>query len=179
MEGEKVCKPYREVVGSLKFLATVSRPDIAYLVNFLSRFLNNYNKSHWDLAIRVLRYLKGSSKIGIAFRKVENFKITGYCDSDYAGDTETRRSTPGYVFMLRQRIVALSTNEAEYISASLMAREVIWLKRLLMDIGRLYADPIVLQIDNQGAIRLAKNLEFSKRTKHIDVQYHYTYKREA
>ena len=93
--------PHRELIGSLMFLATVSRPDIAYIVNYLSRFLNCYSQEHWVAAKRVLRYLQGSKMYGLMFTgRNQNFVVDGYCDSDYAGDLSTRKSTSGYVFML-------------------------------------------------------------------------------
>lgn len=112
-----------------------------------------------------------------------NFELIGYSDADYAGDIETRRSTTGYVFCLangavtwssqRQKMVTLSTTEAEYVAASTAVRETIWLRKLLSDIGCPCASETTLYVDNQSAIKLVKNPVFHKRTKHIDIRYHF------
>lgn len=124
--GSLVKVPYRELVGSLMFLSVVSRPDLAFSVAFLSRFLTKYNSVHWEAAKRVLRYIKGTLDYGLIFRKTQDFQLVCYSDADYAGDVETRRSTSGCVFLLagtsvlwysrRQDVVALSTTESEYIA---------------------------------------------------------------
>ena len=176
--------PFRELVGLLMFLCNVTRPDLAYSVNVISRYVNNYNKNHWEAGKRILKYLKGTLNHGISYCYDNRaFNLTGYCDSDFAGDVSTRRSTSGYVFELasgpvtwtcqRQKSVAVSTTAAEYVSASLATREAVWLRKLLNDLGHQTADALVLYVDNQNAIRLIKNPEFHKRTKHIDTQYHF------
>ena len=174
--------PFRESVGSLMFLATVSRPDIAYAVNSVSRFLNNYSDDHWRAVKRILAYLLGTINHGIEFRGGGS-KLVGYSDADYAGDVETRRSTTRYVFQLaggpitwagqRQKLVTLSTTQAEYVAASVTSREAIWLRKLLSDIGCPCVGATVIFVDNQSAIRLVRNPELHKRTKHIDIRYHY------
>ncbi|XP_046602591.1 secreted RxLR effector protein 161-like [Neodiprion lecontei] len=179
-KAEKV--PFREVVGSLIFLAIVSRPDIAYAVNSVSRFLNNHSDEHWRAVKRILAYLSGTIGYGIEFCG-SGSELVDYSDADYAEDAETRRSTTGYVFQLaggpitwasqRQKLVTLSTTEAEYVVASVTSREAIWLRKLLLDIEYPCADATVIFVDNQSAIRLVRNPEFHKRTKHIDIRYHY------
>lgn len=175
--------PYREAVGSLIFLSTVSRPDICFAVNQVSRFINNPNEKHWQAVKRILRYLKGTIDFVITYEKTNSvFKLVGYTDSDYAGCIETRKSTSGYIFMLgnapitwssqRQSVVALSTTEAEYIALALGAKEAMWLKSLLHELG-FDQRPVELNVDNQSAIKLAKNPEFHKRTKHIDIKFHF------
>jgi len=109
--------------------------------------------------------------------------LTGYCDSDYAADIDTRRSTGGYIFKIangpvtwsskRQATVSLSTTEAEYIAASMATKEAIWLRNLLSDIGRRCENATIIMTDNQSTIKLIKNPEFHSRTKHIDVRYHF------
>ena len=116
-------------------------------------------------------------------REGKESSLVGYYDADYAGDLETRRSTTGYAFSFanglvawssqRQKIVTLSTTESEYVAAAAAARENIWLRNLLGNLGAQCDTATALHIDNQSAIRLAKNPEFHKRTKHIDVRYHY------
>lgn len=176
--------PYREAVGSLMFLAVVSRPDLAYAVNSVSKFLNNHGESHWRAVKRIFAYLKGTSGYGIKYQRSETASdLVGFSDADYAGDLETRRSTTGYIFQLaggpitwasqRQKLVTLSTTESEYVAASAASREAIWLRKLLSDIGYLSRETTTIFVDNQSAIKLVKNPEFHKRTKHIDIRYHY------
>jgi transposase InsO family protein len=175
--------PYREIVGSLMFLAIVSRPDIAYAVNSVSRFLNRHNRAHWQALQRILKYLSGTVNMGILYQQSDEIKLVGYSDSDFAGDVETRRSTSGYVFYLskaavtwasqRQKIVTHSTTEAEYVAAAGAAKEAIWLQLLLGELDLIGKEPVCLFLDNESAIRIVKNPEFHKRTKHIDIKYHY------
>lgn len=174
--------PYREAVGSLVFLAAVSRPDIAFAVNSVSKYLNNHNIEHWRAVKRILAYLKGTIDYGIEYKNGgSKFGLVGFSDADYASDIETRRSTTGYIFFLangpvssqRQKLVTLSTTESEYVAAAAATREAMWLRKLLRDIGYLIENETALFGDNQSAIRLVENSEFHKRTKHIDIRYHY------
>lgn len=130
--------PYKEAIGSLIYLMIGSRPDIAYSVSKLSQFMDAYDKTHWTAVKHILRYLKGTLDLGIAYQRNGTNKLEGFCDSDYAGDQNTRRSTSGYIFMLNggavswssklQQIIALSTTEAEYISLAEATKQSIWLR---------------------------------------------------
>lgn len=135
-------------------------------------------------AKRIIRYLIQAKDNGIRYTFNENsqHELIGYSDSDYANDLDTRRSTTGYIFTLngspvtwssqRQQTVALSTTEAEYMAACEATKEAIWLRQLMKDIQEPFEQPKLL-VDNQSAIRLGKNPEFHKRTKHIEVKYHF------
>ena len=166
------------------FVAIVTRLDIMYAVSMLSKFLNNHTSDHWRAVKRVFAYLVGTIDLGIVYSRSENeCNIVGYSDADYASDLETRRSTTGYVFCMaggpvtwssqRQRLVTLSTTESEYVAAASAAKELCWIRKLLSGIGCGCASGSVLFVDNQSAIRLAKNPEYHKRTKNIDIRYHY------
>lgn len=90
--------PYREAVGSLMHLATVSRPDISYAVSLVSRFLNSYNDSHWNAVKKIYKYLKETKEYGLCYTPItEPNTVIGYSDADYANDPITRRSVTGYV----------------------------------------------------------------------------------
>jgi hypothetical protein len=140
---------------------------------------------HWEAATNILRYLAGTRDYGIQFggSATTNIKIKGYCDADFAGDIDTRRSTTGYVFTLnggaiswssrRQHTVAVSTAEAEYMAASYAAKEAMWLRKLATDLD-LDSTTTVIFGDNQASIRLIKNPISSMRSKHIDIMYHFT-----
>jgi hypothetical protein len=109
--------------------------------------------------------------------------LKGYCDADWGGDLDTRRSTTGYMFFIgdgaiswnskRQPTVALSTTEAEYMATTQAAKEAMWLRQLMSDIGCVQAKATTIMSDNQGSIALAKNPKHHSRTKHIDVQHHF------
>ena len=120
---------------------------------------------------------------GIVFENSGSMlNVNGFTDADYAGCTETRKSRSGFVFLLnggpiswssqRQSIVSLSTAEAEYIALTHGAKEAIWLRQFLNDLG-LSCKTVPILVDNQSAIRLASNSEFHKRSKHIDVRFHF------
>nr|XP_017221153.1 PREDICTED: uncharacterized mitochondrial protein AtMg00810-like [Daucus carota subsp. sativus] len=173
---------YRQIVGSLIYL-TITRPDISYSVGVISRYMQNPKKSHLEAVRRVLRYIKGTVSYGLMYKKGEDCSVLGYCDADYAGDHDTRRSTTGYMFMLgsgavswcskRQPTVSLSTTEAEYRAAAMAAQESTWLIQLMQDLHQPVDAEIPLLCDNQSAIRLAENPVFHARTKHVEVHYHF------
>lgn len=175
--------PYSNAIGSVMYLMVSTRPDIAYAVSCLSRYMSNPGMTHWEALKWLLRYLKGSVDIGINFSKcVDGVKLVGYVDSNYANDRDKRKSTTSYVFTLcgsciswksqLQHIVALSTTESEYVAATEALKEAIWLKGLIHEIGFL-KDNVVVFSDSQSSIQLCKNPVFHDRTKHIDVKFHF------
>ena len=140
--------------------------------------------THWQALKRVLRYLQATPTHDICFSGSSEGELIGYTDADWADDIETRRSTSGYVFLLnkgciswrskKQRTVALSSTEAEYMALSEAIQEAVWLKAFTSELGEEVSDgALTVFEDNQGAIALAKNPEFHKRTKHIDIRYHF------
>jgi hypothetical protein len=154
--------PYRTLIGRLLYLSVCTRPDIAYSVGALSKYVSTPTEEHWKAAKGVLRYLGGTRTYGINFGgDRRNILPQGYCDADYTGDTDTRRSTTGYVFSMaggaitwasrRQPTVAASTTEAEYMAASHATKEALWLRKLLTGFG-LPGATILIRADNQGAI---------------------------
>jgi hypothetical protein len=177
---------YSELVGGLMYLATCTRPDIAQAVGALARYMSAPQKQHWEAAKHLLRYVRGTVDFGIHFGEGDG--LQGYCDSDYAGDLDTRRSTSGFVFTLHggavswssrlQPTVAVSTTEAEYMAAAYAVKEGLWLKKLLLDFG-IAVSPIRIFCDNQGAIKLMKHAIASLRSKHIDVIHHFVRERVA
>ncbi len=175
--------PYREAVGSLMYLAVCTRPDIAYAVSLSSQVLDRPTTVDWMKVKRIMKYLKGTSQLGIVYRADQQAGVlVTFSDADYAGDISTRRSTSGVVCQYvnsaiswmsqRQKSVALSTTEAEFIAASEAAKETIWLKRLLSEVTTLVTTP-VLMVDNMSAIKLVKNPVFHKRSKHIEVRHYF------
>jgi hypothetical protein len=177
--------PYSKLVGSLLYLSNCTRPDIAQACGVLSRFMSCLTVEHWRLAKSVLSYLPRTAESGIVFGG-SKLKLRGYCDANYAGDINTRRSTSGYVFMIEegavswasklQPTVAFSTVEAEYMSAAFATKEALWLKKLCGDLD-IECDGAQVFCDNQGAIRLVKHPIASQRSKHIDVSHHFVRER--
>lgn len=173
---------YRKLVGSLIYL-TLTRPDISYAVGVMSRYMQNPKKPLLEAVRRILRYVKSTIDYGLLYKKGENCKLVGYCDADYAGDHDTRRSTTGYVFKLgsgtiswcskRQPTVSLSTTEAEYRAAAMAAQESTWLIQLMNNLHQPVDYVVPLYCDNQSAICLAENPIFHARTKHVEVHYHF------
>ena len=175
---------YRSVIGSLRYLVN-TRSDIAYSVGIVSRYMEDPRASHWAAVKQILRYLAGTVNYGCVYMKLnksEN-KLTGYSDSDLAGDIDDRKSTGGSVFMLgsslvtwcsqKQRVVALSSCEGEYIASANAACQGIWLSRLLGGLLSIQTPKVKLLVDNKSAIALSKNPVHHDRSKHIDTRYHF------
>ncbi|KAM3271852.1 hypothetical protein ACQJBY_042201 [Aegilops geniculata] len=173
---------YRSLIGSLRYLVN-TRPDISYAVGILSRFMESPGKEHWVAVKQLLRYIRGTLGLGCFFRKGEKDVLTGYSDSDHAGDLNDRKSTTGVVFFLgsgvitwtsqKQKIVALSSCKAEYIAGATAATQDVWLSRLLAEMLGEKVQKVKLKIDNKLAIELSKNPVHHERSKHIDLRYHY------
>ena len=173
--------PYAELVGGLNYLATRTRPDISYIVSQLCRFMRNPGLAHWKAARRVLRYLKATKSWGVCYDNAQD--IEAWTDSDWAGHPDQRRSVGGFVFQMcggplawksqRQKSTALSALEAEYMAQCLTARQAAWFHQLLSEIVD-RPGPITINGDNQGCQSVAANRRTDSKTKHIEVQYHYT-----
>jgi hypothetical protein len=172
---------YREVLGKLLYLANTVRPDISYPSGVLSRFASSPTHLHMQMAMGVLRYLVGTKDLGLVWVKGGNSStVVGFCDSDFAGDCDTRKSTSGGVFLAGsaaiswisklQQLAALSTVEAEFISMCQGVQEVLWLDKLASDFSY-ELGAVVLYTDNTGALVNVRGNPSSMRTKHIGVRY--------
>ncbi|XP_075102703.1 secreted RxLR effector protein 161-like [Nicotiana tabacum] len=170
--------PYANAVGSLMYAMVCTRPDISHAIGVVSRYMHDPGKEHWQAVKWILRYICNTVDVGLIFEQEDSQYLVGYCDSDYAGDLDKRRSTTGYVFTIAnapvswkstlQSTVALSTTEAEYMAITEAVKEAIWLQGLLRDLG-IGQENITLFCDSQSAIQLAKNQVYHARTKHIGV----------
>ena len=176
-------KLYQRMVGKLIYL-TQSRPDIAYSVSIVSRYMNRPQVPHMLAVKHIFRYLKGTKNLGLCYKQGDSDILTGYADADWAGDLQDRKSTTGYLFRLgetpitwnskKQTTVALSSTEAEYMALTEGTKEAIWLRRLLQEIQVLQdTTPTMIFGDNQGSLKLAHNPVFHSRTKHVDVRHHF------
>ncbi|CAJ2647424.1 unnamed protein product [Trifolium pratense] len=173
---------YKQMVGCLMYLLA-TRPDLAFSVCLVARFMERPTELHVAAVKRILRYVKGTVSYGLWFEMGKNDELVGWSDSDYAGDLDDRKSTSGYVFMIgskavswcskKQPIVTLSTTEAEFIAAANCACQAIWLSRILDHISSRKKDCITLYCDNSSTIKLSKNPVMHGRSKHIDVRFHF------
>ena len=158
--------PYKEAVGSLMYAMVATRADLAFAVSVVSQFMARPAPMHWAVVKRIMRYLKGTLDMKLCLGG-NDISIKGYCNADWGGDLNIRRSTTGYVFYLgvgaiswnskRQPTVALSTMQAEYMAANQATKEAIWLRQLMADVGCVQHKATTIMCDNQGSIALAKN----------------------
>ena len=174
--------PYINAVGALMYLATSTRPDIAYTVSKLACFNSNPGKVHWTAVKQLFRYLKGTMDLKLGYgpdsSRPELFSV--YSDADFGMDPDTRRSTGGYLVSMGtgavnwssklQSWVTLLTTEAEYVAAMEAGKEVVWMRNLLSELGYKFNSPSVLHMDNNSAIAVAKNPEKFSRVEHIDLR---------
>ena len=175
---------YSAAVGCLIFAQTLTRPDISFAVSRVAQFSANPQRPHYQAVSRIYRYLAGTLQLSLCFdgNVSQNF-LEAFADADYAGDTTDRKSRSGSLLLLnrtpvswssrKQACVSTSTTEAEYVAASSTTKDIIWFRRLLSNLGFHQTAPTPLFSDNQSAIRLVHNPEYHRRTKHIDIVYHF------
>ena len=175
--------PYASAVGSLMYAQVCTRPNIAYIVGVLCRYLSNPGMDHWKAAKRVMRYLQRTKGHMLTYRRSNNMEIIGYSNSDFAGCQDSRKSTLGYVFLLaggaiswrsaKQSLVTSSTMAAEMVAVYKASTERIWLRnfvtglRILEGIER----PLKLYCDNKAAVMYSNNSRSSVKSKFVDNKY--------
>ncbi|PWA44879.1 hypothetical protein CTI12_AA522760 [Artemisia annua] len=172
---------FRGMIGSLMYLLA-TRPDIQFAVCLCARYQSDPKESHLTAVKRILRYLKGTSNLGLYYPKCSGFDLKGYTDSDYAGCNMDRKSTSGSCQFLggklvcwstkKQQSVAMSSAEAEYVAAASCCANVLWMKSQLSDYGIHYKS-VPIFCDNTSAIAISNNPVLHQRTKHIDIRYHF------
>ena len=174
---------YRHLIGSLRYLVH-TRPEPAFAIGYVSRFMEWPTVEHQAAVKRILRYIAGTLDFGLHFTKAPGSAcFIGYTDSDLAGDVDTSQSTSGVLFFLgnclvswhsiKQKVVAVSSCEAEYIAASTAATQALWLSRLLAELLDRNVEEVELKIDSKSALALAKNPVFDEKSKHIRIKYHF------
>jgi Reverse transcriptase (RNA-dependent DNA polymerase)/gag-polypeptide of LTR copia-type/GAG-pre-integrase domain len=183
-EGTKLIDPqlYRSTVGALQY-ATITRPDLTFAVNKASQFMHEPTEAHWQMVKRILRYVKGTLSHGLLFKSAPNLSLHAYCDADWAGCPDDRRSTTGFAVYLgpnliswsskKQPTVSRSSTEAEYRSLAVTTSELIWVQSLLQELQLPVTQSPTLWCDNLGATFLASNPVYHARTKHIELDYHF------
>nr|XP_027082202.1 uncharacterized protein LOC113704502 [Coffea arabica] len=173
---------YNQIVGSLIYL-TITRPDIMHAVSLISRYMESPRETHLLATKRILRYLQGTIEYGLFYKNSEKLGLFGFTDSDYAGDSNDRKSTSGYVFVMgsaaiswcskKQPIVTLSTTKAEYVATMVCACQVIWLRNIPDNLHFQQEGATTIYCDNSSAIKLSKCPVLYGRTNHIDVWFHF------
>ncbi|CAI7896347.1 unnamed protein product [Closterium sp. NIES-54] len=175
--------PYPELVGCLMYLMTCTRPDLAYPVSILARYVapGRHRPEHMAAAKRVLRYLCSTSGMGLVLGGRRPVVLTGYADASWADDQATQRSSQGYTFSLgsdsvswrstRSSSVLSSSSEAEIYAGAMAAQELRWLTYLLTDLGEQPRSPPVLYVDNKAMLALCREHRLEHRTKHIALRY--------
>ena len=173
---------YQRLVGKLICLSH-TRPDIAYAVSVVSQFMHNPSEEHMNAVIRILRYLKSSPGKGLMFSKNNRLDVEGYTDADWAGSILDRKSTSGYFTFVggnlvtwrskKQKVVARSSAEAEFRGMAKGLCELLWLRRLLMEISYGPNMEMNLFCDNKAAIDISQNPIQHDRTKHVEIDRHF------
>ncbi|GKB21491.1 hypothetical protein Tco_0855414 [Tanacetum coccineum] len=172
---------YRGMIGSLLYLMA-SRPDIMFSVYLCARFQEAPKTSHLEAVKCIFRYIKGTTHLGLWYPKGISIETVVYADSDHAGDYVDQKSTSGICtfmgccltswFSKKQTALAISTTEAEYVSAKKACQQALWMKQALIDYD-IRLNDVPIMCDNKGAIDLSKNPVQHSRTKHIEIRHHF------
>ena len=178
---------YRSGVGMLLYLVKHTRPDIANAVRELSKALDCPSPAAYKEMLRVMKFVLDTRSLAIKVAPVEliddEWIVVAYSDSDFGGDKETRISIAGFILYLMgvpiswrskgQKSVTLSSSEAEYVALSEAAKEVKFVYQLLVSMGMKVKLPIIVHVDNLGAVFMSENVSVSQRTKHVDIRYRF------
>ena len=175
--------PYASAIGSLIYTQVCTRPDIAFIVGMLGRYLSNPGMDHWKAAKRVLRYLQRTKHYMLTYRRSDNLEIIGYSDSDHAGCQDSLKSTSGYIYLLaggaiswrsaKQTLTAPSTMAAEFIVYFEASNQAIWLRNFVtgLQIVDGIERPLKLFCDNNSAVMYSNNNRSSTKSKFIDIEF--------
>ncbi|CAB1117526.1 unnamed protein product [Ectocarpus sp. CCAP 1310/34] len=169
--------PVREVIGSMMWVSTFSRPDVSFAVRAVARHAHAPSKRHWDAIQKILGYLQGTRDLGITYQQGSGLRLAVYVNASYA-DTEDKHSVSGLATTgggsKTQSIVTLSSTEAEYIAAGEGVKEALFVRAALSFVApETSGSNIQVLEDNQGAIAVVQNPLSSSRTKHIDLRFHF------
>jgi hypothetical protein len=173
---------YHQLIGSLMYLVN-TKPNLCFVINSLSQFMVEPRRVHWVAAKHVLRHLKGTMDYGLNYDRGDGVRLIGYTDSDWAGCVSDKKSTSSCCFGLdstvvswfdqKQKSVAMSFAEAEYMTASHASCEAIWLCKLLVGIFGVQMRLTMIYCDNQSCIKLSENPVFHDKSQHIEIRYHF------
>ncbi|KAE8729671.1 hypothetical protein F3Y22_tig00003435pilonHSYRG00075 [Hibiscus syriacus] len=173
---------YQSLIGCLMYL-TATRPNILYAVSVLARFSQAASEENFTTAKRLLRYVKGTIDYGVMFKHGQEFNFHEFSDSDWGGSLDDMKSTSGYCFMVgsgmfswsskKQDIVAQSTAEAEFIAATAVVNQALWLRNILNDLCLEQRRSTEVFVDNQAAIAISNNPVFHRKTKHFNIKLYF------
>ncbi|KAL5566072.1 hypothetical protein UlMin_029236 [Ulmus minor] len=173
---------YKSIIGSLQYV-THTRPDLAFVINKLSQFLQSPTMIHWNAVKRVLRYLKGTRNMGLHIKHCDELNLSGYSDADWACSPDDKKSTAGYLVYFgdtlvswcskKQRVVSRSSTESEYRALAHISCEIAWLESLLGELTFSLTQTPVTWCDNLSASTLAANPVYHSRTKHVEIDIHF------
>jgi len=176
-------KDYRSVLGMLNHIANGTRPDIAFSVMILMHYASDPHPTHWRLVQHLLAYLKTTSNLVITYRKDGVVKPYGYSDSSYADESDTWKSSAGFVFISSggpvswkaktQRRVSTSTGEAEYVGVFEAGKQAKWVCSWFYEVDQYFNLPITIYYDNDAAVALTKNFGGHTKIKHVNVKTHW------
>ena len=175
--------PYASAIGSIMYVMLCTRPDVCLAISIVGRYQSNPGVDHWTTVKNILKYLKRTKDMFLVYGGDKELVVNGYVDASFDTNLDDSKSQSGYVFLFnggavswcssKQSVVAGSTCEAEYIAASEAANEGVWMKEFISDLGVIpsASGPMKIFCDNTGAIALAKESIFHKRTKHIKRRF--------
>nr|XP_016505380.1 PREDICTED: uncharacterized mitochondrial protein AtMg00810-like [Nicotiana tabacum] len=173
---------YQRLIGRLLYLE-ITRRDISYAVQVLSQFMNAPQQSHYDIALRVVKYIKNCPGQGLLMSSKRSRKVSTFCDVDWASCSVTRKSVTGFCIKLgdsmiswkskKQSTVSRISAEVEYRSMANIVAELTWINGLLEELGMQVDLPMELYCDNKAAIQIASNPMYHERTKHIKINCHF------
>lgn len=173
---------YRTLLGSLQYLS-LTRPDISYTVNKLAQYMQRPTYDHWHHLRRLLRYLSGTSALGLTIHANSPSTLHAYSDANWARDRDDYLSTTAYIIYLgrnpiswasrKQRTRARSSTEVEYRAIAATAAELLWLRNILTELGHSSSQTPVVYSDNAGATYVCANPVFHSKMKHLALDYHF------
>ncbi|KAK8684129.1 hypothetical protein V6N13_040161 [Hibiscus sabdariffa] len=176
--------PYASAIGSIMYAMICTRPNLSYALSMTSRYQENPGEGHWIAVKNILKYLRRTKDVFLFYGGKEELGIKGYIDASFQTDKDDSRSQSGFVFCLnegtvswkssKQDTIADSTTEAEYIEAREAAKEAVWIKKFISELGVVpsISDVVELYCDNNGAIVQAKEPRSHKRSKHFLRRFH-------
>jgi hypothetical protein len=177
-------KLYQKAVGMLNYLALHTQPNITFAINLLAQFTSSPNEAHWSAVKHVLKYLRGTSSMGLHYTQTLNpdEELCGWADADYATSLVTKKSTSGYVITMysnpvcwstkKQPVVAQSTTKAEFVAINRCTKQLRWLTNLVLNLHIKIKAPI-MKNNNLGAVIISREAQQNENTKHIEVRFQY------
>lgn len=175
---------YKEIIGKLLYVERATRPDIAYALHVLCRFGQNPGKKHFGALKHLLRYLLGTIDPKLVYSPSSSLlHFQTYADASLDGDIDTSRSTGGFSILLGeganlwgsrlQRHIALSSTESEFMNASMVGQEMVWMRAFFEELGYDVSESSPLFLDSNSAAKVIKNPEHQSTMKHVHHNFNW------